>query len=366
MFHPILTRGMESAVALVAGGVLSLALSLAIIPAVLSLSHRRSWYDIPDARKIHTDPIPRLGGIGIFWGFVVSLLVGPLVVPALFSGSRWLAWEPRLLFPVAGMVVIHAMGLTDDFHNLRAGLKFLLQVIAAACVTAGGYVVSGVTLPGAGHVSFGILSYPLTVLWIVAISNAINLVDGVDGLAGGISGLTCLSLAVVAILGGKLLPAFAALALLGAIAGFLAFNLPPARIFMGDSGSLFIGFMLAVIPLLWRSDGVPLEELAGPATLLAIPILDTLLAIIRRLRERRAIHSPDREHIHHRLLALGLKDVSLLAIVYGTCLLLGAGAVIAALLEGYAALAVLAALWLAVIAALVVLARASRARAAAR
>jgi UDP-GlcNAc:undecaprenyl-phosphate/decaprenyl-phosphate GlcNAc-1-phosphate transferase len=353
---------MESASALVAVGALALIVSSAMTPLVLSLSHRRSWYDIPNARKIHTNLIPRLGGIAIFWGFVLAAVLVPLLLPLVFGGSRWLAWEPRLLFPLAGMVLIHGMGLTDDFHNLRAELKFTLQLVAAACVTAGGFLISGVSLPGLGEISFGIASYPLTVLWIVALSNAINLVDGVDGLAGGIAGLTALSLGLIGILSGNLLSAFVALGLLGGVAGFLAFNLPPARIFMGDSGSLFLGFVLAVIPLLGRSAGTSLDQLAGPVTLLAIPVLDTILAIVRRVRAGRAIHSADKEHIHHHLLALGLKDTSLLAIVYTACILFGAAAVAAVFMPKAGGIALLAAVWAAAIAGVIVLNRTSKAR----
>jgi UDP-GlcNAc:undecaprenyl-phosphate GlcNAc-1-phosphate transferase len=351
---------MENAIALVAAGALGLVLSVGITPVVLSVSHRREWYDIPNERKIHTNPIPRLGGIGIFWGLIVASIAVPLLFPLFVGRVESLTYSARFLFPLFGFCVIHTMGLIDDFHNLDAGLKFALQLVAGALVTVGGFTISRVTLPGIGSLSLGIFAYPLTVLWIVALSNAINLVDGVDGLAGGIAALTALSLALMNIIAGHFIPALVSLALLGSVAGFLAFNLPPARIFMGDSGALLIGFVLAVIPLLGTPGDSSIEDMVAPATLLAIPILDTLLAIIRRVREKRAIHSADKEHIHHRLLALGLKEPAILGIVYSACFVFGAAAVGSLYLQRIIGLGILAALWILAIAAVLVLGRLKR------
>jgi UDP-GlcNAc:undecaprenyl-phosphate GlcNAc-1-phosphate transferase len=351
---------MQNAIALVAAGALGLLVSFGIIPVVLSVSHRREWYDIPNERKIHTNPIPRLGGIGIFWGLVAPSIAVPLFLALLTGRGEPLAYQARYLYPLFGFCLIHGMGLVDDFHNLNAGLKFTLQIVAASLVTVGGFTISRVSFPGMGSLSFGIFSYPLTVLWIVALSNAINLVDGVDGLAGGIAALAALSLALMNIITGHLVPALVSLALLGSVAGFLAFNLPPARIFMGDSGALLIGFVLAVIPLMAKPGESSVEDMVAPATLLAIPILDTLLAIIRRVRERRAIHSADKAHIHHRLLALGLKEPALLGIVYSACIVFGAAAVGSLFLRRIVGLGILAVVWILAIAAVLVLGRLKR------
>jgi UDP-GlcNAc:undecaprenyl-phosphate GlcNAc-1-phosphate transferase len=257
------------------------------------------------------------------------------------------------------------MGLVDDFHNLRARLKFLLQVLAAALVTAGGFRIVSFTVPGSAAVSLGIFSYPITVLWIVAIANAINLVDGIDGLAGGVAAWTALSLALMSILTGHMVPALVSLSLLGAVMGFLAFNFPPARIFMGDSGSLLLGLVLAVIPLLGAPGKTTIEDLAAPATLLMFPILDTILAIVRRVRQKRSVYAPDKDHIHHRLLALGMRDTSIVLIIYAACVVFGAAAVASLFLGRLPGLVMLACLWVLAVAAIGVLDGARRRRAGA-
>jgi UDP-GlcNAc:undecaprenyl-phosphate GlcNAc-1-phosphate transferase len=252
------------------------------------------------------------------------------------------------------------MGLVDDFHNLRARLKFIVQLAAATLVTVGGFTISTVRIPGLGTYSLGLFSYPITVLWIVAISNAINLVDGVDGLAGGISAFAALSLGLVSLVQGHPIPALFAFALLGAVIGFLAFNFPPARIFMGDSGSLLLGCVLASLPLLATPGETSISDLFAPATVLLIPILDTVSAVVRRVKGRRAILSPDKEHIHHKLLALGWKETSILAIVYGFCLCFGVAAFGSMFLARGAALALLGSVWVAALIAFAVLNSATR------
>jgi UDP-GlcNAc:undecaprenyl-phosphate GlcNAc-1-phosphate transferase len=171
-------------------------------------------------------------------------------------------------------------------------------------------------------VELGILAYPFTILWMVGIANAINLVDGMDGLAGGIAGFAALAMGIIALLTGHFDTALIAFALLGGIIGFLFYNLPPARIFMGDSGSLFIGFTLAIIPLLGISPDASTGSVLIPVTLLTVPILDTLAAIIRRIKKKMPIIAPDKEHIHHKLLELGLTDKKILTIIYSICLYL--------------------------------------------
>ncbi len=343
---------MESALPLVAAGALALLLASGIIPAVIAVSHRRSWFDIPDDRKIHTDPIPRLGGVGIFIGLMGGCLAVPLLFPLLLPSLDPPRFDEGMVFVFLGFTLIHGMGLLDDFHNLRAWLKFLLQLVAAALVTVGGFTISRISFPGIGSVSLGVVSYPLTVLWIVAISNAINLVDGIDGLAGGISAWTALSLAIISILSRQPVPALVSLSLLGAVMGFLAFNFPPARIFMGDSGSLLLGFVLAVIPLLGSRGGVSGEDMATPATLLLVPIIDTILAITRRARQGRAIYAPDKEHLHHRLLAVGMKDTRILLVMYSVCVAAGIASVTAVFLGRGERLVLLLCVWVLAIAAL--------------
>jgi len=341
---------------------LAFGVSAAIIPFVLALSHKRSWYDIPNARKIHTNPVPRLGGIGIFFGTMVGSLAVPLLLP-LIAPTLWNDGYSISYVPVfIAFAIIHGLGLIDDFHNLHALLKLSLQIVAAALVTVGGFTISSISLPGLAPLSFGILSYPITILWIVTISNAINLVDGVDGLAGGISGIAAIFLGVLCLLQGHGSSAVVAFAVLGACIGFLLFNWPPARLFMGDSGSLFIGFVLATIPLMISPGQTTIGSLMGPVTVLLVPILDTVSAIFRRLRERRPIHSPDKEHIHHKLLAMGLRQLQLLSVTYAACIVLGGFAVVAHFLRRGSADILLISVWIVCLCALWTLSRVSHRR----
>jgi UDP-GlcNAc:undecaprenyl-phosphate GlcNAc-1-phosphate transferase len=198
--------------------------------------------------------------------------------------------------------------------------KFILQVAAAAIITSGGFLIRSISLPYVGSLNLGLAAYPLTVVWLVGIANALNLIDGMDGLAGGIGAFAAAAMGTMALLQGSARGAVLAFALLGALLAFLIYNFPPARIFMGDSGSLFLGLTLAALPL---AGGIPRSAAFGslivPVTLLTVPILDTATAIIRRLRHRRSIISPDKQHIHHKLLAMGLSERQILTVIYGMC-----------------------------------------------
>jgi UDP-GlcNAc:undecaprenyl-phosphate GlcNAc-1-phosphate transferase len=336
---------METASALAAAGALALIISIVMMPLVILVAHQRRWFDIPNERKIHTDPIPRLGGIGLFFGLVISSVAVPLILPALFPDSWPVSYSVRYVPVFSAFCLIFVLGLVDDFHNLRAELKFSLQIAAAVLITVGGFTISVIRIPGLPELSLGIFAYPITALWIVTISNAINLVDGIDGLAGGITGFSALSLGVMCLLQGQVMPALVAFSLLGAVLGFLAFNLPPARIFMGDSGSLLLGFVLAVIPLMGGAGSTSIVDLFAPATVLLIPIIDTIAAIARRMRARRPIYKPDRDHIHHKLLALGLNETAILLILYGWCAYAGIAAVVSLFLRRGQAALLLAAVW---------------------
>ena len=292
-------------------------INLLILPLVLRLAHRHKWYDRPDSRKIHTGLIPRMGGPGLFLSFILAVVLPALALPRL-GGGRLL--EPRLIALFGGMTIVHLAGLYDDFKNLPAIWKFVLQLAAAAIITSGGFLIRSVTLPYLGSINLGLAAYPLTVIWLVGIANAVNLIDGMDGLAGGIGAFAAAAMGAIALLQGSTRGAVLAFALFGALLAFLLFNFPPARIFMGDSGSLFLGLTLAALPLV---GGIPRSAAFGslivPVTLLTVPILDTATAILRRLRHRRSIISPDRQHIHHKLLAMGLSERQILTVIYGMC-----------------------------------------------
>lgn len=309
--------------------------SLIVIPIVLALAHRNRWYDKIDDRKIHAADTPRLGGVGMFSSFIaVSAVAMALASRIPDVGSVGIS-ALRISGLVIGLLLIHVVGLIDDFTNIRAIIKLFGQILAATAVAASGITIDSLSFmplgaASSGHsLALGFLAYPVTIIWIIALSNAMNLVDGLDGYAGGISATAALFLGVVATVNGNVAQAVLSFVLFGSILGFLAFNFPPAKIFMGDSGSLFLGFALAVIPLVPGSAGGRTVPLLVPISLLLIPILDTLYAIVRRTRQRRPIYSADRGHLHHKLLELGLAPRTILAIVYSYCIVLGIVALLA-------------------------------------
>jgi len=299
----------------------ALGLNLLVIPTILRMAHKFKWYDLPSNRKIHTGLIPRLGGPGMYLSFICAAVLVPVVVN-LISGVS-VRYNLRFVSLFLGISLILAIGLIDDFRPLKALLKFFLQLLAAIIVTAGGFLIHSLTLPYLGRLGLGLFAYPVTILWLVGISNAINLIDGVDGLAGGISAFAALSMGIIALIQGSAVTSVLCFALFGAILGFLVFNFPPAKIFMGDSGSLFLGFCLAVFPLVGGISKVSaFGTLLVPVTLLTIPILDISTSVIRRLRNKVPIIHPDKEHIHHKLLDMGLNQRQILWVLYGFSLYL--------------------------------------------
>ncbi|MBA7699258.1 putative undecaprenyl-phosphate N-acetylglucosaminyl 1-phosphate transferase [subsurface metagenome] len=296
--------------------------NLGLIPIIIRLAHHFKWYDLPDRRKIHTGLIPRLGGTGMFISLIIASLLTHLLIFALNRGRTLAQISYKFYMPFLGIALIYLLGLYDDFKNLRAPYKFILQLAAAGIVTSGGYLIRSLTLPYIGYIHLGLMAYPITVIWIVGISNAINLIDGMDGLAGGIVAFAALSMGIIALIQHELNAAILAFSLLGAVFGFLIFNFPPAKIFMGDSGSLMLGFTLSIFPLMGISKASAFGSLIVPITLLTIPIIDTAAAILRRLRQKRPIISPDKEHIHHKLLEMGLNERQILSVLYGFCLYL--------------------------------------------
>jgi len=321
--------------------------SLLLIPGILALAHRKGWYDKIDDRKIHVTETPRLGGVGMFASFFVIGVIATLVANSVVTLQNNPLSVGRLMGLAVGVILIHVVGLIDDFTNIRALIKLAGQILAAAIAALGGLTVHRLGLPGVpGGIELGIVAYPVTVIWIIALSNAVNLVDGIDGYAGGIAANAALIYGVIALMTGNQTQAVLSFILLGSILGFLAFNFPPARIFMGDSGSLFLGFVLAVLPLIPGSDGVRTMPFIVPISLLLIPILDTLYAIIRRYREGRPFYSPDREHLHHKLLDLGLAPRTILAIVYSYCFIMGLSALLISSVKSPWAIAAQLAVWI--------------------
>jgi UDP-GlcNAc:undecaprenyl-phosphate GlcNAc-1-phosphate transferase len=228
--------------------------------------------------------------------------------------------------------MVHGLGLVDDFRNIRAIYKLIGLIIAGALVAIGGALMDGIYLPLIGFViPLGPLSGAITIFWLISISNAVNLIDGLDGLAGGTGLIAAFAIGVVHIILGNFPGALYSIILAGALLAFLVFNRPKAKIFMGDSGSLFLGFLLGALVFIGGSDTSSMQQelnqfVAGfvlTITVLIVPIVDMISAILRRLRERKPIHHPDKEHLHHKLLGMGFSTVNILFLVHGVNLLMG-------------------------------------------
>jgi UDP-GlcNAc:undecaprenyl-phosphate GlcNAc-1-phosphate transferase len=319
----------------------SFMLSLSAVALFLKISRRMGWYDRTSGRKIHTGNVPRLGGIGFALAFIIVFcIVAGFRLEGISLTIRFLPLAPAFALILAG-------GLRDDFKPLASRYRLMLQVGAALCVLLSGHLFDGFMFIGRVGVpelpGWALLRYPLTFLWIVGMTNAVNLIDGVDGLAGGVSLLAVLSLGIIsASLGTGPGIVLLCACLAAAVLGFLAFNapFPQAKIFMGDGGAYFLGFALALIPLA-GGDGRGLPVLHA-AAVLQIPILDTVAAVWRRLRDGRRIDSPDRAHTHHKLMNLGLSSRRIDAVLFTLQICLGALVYAAVKTGGYLSLAMLA------------------------
>lgn len=319
---------------ILAAAAAAIVLNSIFTPVLIWLAHRFHWYDEVDPRKIHSGQIPRIGGVGIFLSFIVVVLFMLLSPRALRGSLPVMTLLTALPFLIA-FAMVNTLGLVDDFTNLRARMKVVFQSVGALIVVVFGHPFAGVYLPILKvFLSFGIFSYVITFFWIIALCNAVNLIDGMDGLAGGTSAIAALSMGAVFLVQRAYTPALFAFVLGGAIVGFLFFNMPPAKLFMGDSGALFIGFSLASLPVIQPPtvrEGTPFLL---AVTILLIPILDTVAAILRRIRRRSPIHLPDREHMHHKLLDLGVPSGGILAIIYSIAGVLGITTVLWAMNSG--------------------------------
>jgi UDP-GlcNAc:undecaprenyl-phosphate GlcNAc-1-phosphate transferase len=289
-------------------------LAILTTPIVICIARRLNIVDAPDLRKVHVRPIPRIGGVAIFVS-MMGLVVPILFFPALIDGN-FFAVRSKVIVLLLASAFMFLVGLADDIWTLRVRTKLLAQLVAAIFVCWAGIRIDSIKITEALAFDFGWFSWPFTIFWIVGICNAINLVDGLDGLAAGICAATCGVIVILTLHFGPDLMTITMLSLLGALCGFLFFNFNPARVFMGDSGSLFLGFTIAGSSVLCAAKTETVVGLALPILSLGIPIFDTLLSMLRRFLDRRSIFSPDRGHFHHRLLALGLRQRHAVIIVY--------------------------------------------------
>lgn len=306
---------------------LALLVSFAMTPFVKKLAFKIGAVDVPkDARRMHDHPIPRLGGLAIYIGCIVSLL--------LFAEI-----DRELQGILLGSLIIVAVGVVDDAHPLGAGIKFILQIVAALVAVWHGVLIQTIASPipflGGPYWDFGIWAIPITVIWIVAVTNSVNLIDGLDGLADGVSTIAAATMLVISLLMGDMKIALICAALVGACLGFIPYNRNPAQIFMGDTGSTFLGFMLATVSVIGLFKLYAIISFIVPFIILGFPIFDTVSAFTRRILKGQNPMKADRSHTHHKLIDMGMNQKQAVATLYMVAGVLGLCAVMV-VTKGYA------------------------------
>lgn len=292
-------------------------LALIFTPVAIKIAPKIGAVDIPkDNRRMHTKAMPRFGGMAIYIGTVASMLI-------------FLPYSTQMMGLIAGGTLIFLVGIIDDLKNLNAKLKLVCQILCAFILFQFSVRISFIGNPfGEGYYFFPwIVSLLVTVIWIVGITNTINLIDGLDGLAGGVAFIASISIAYIAYISGKPEASMAMLAIAGGALGFLPFNFNPAKIFMGDGGALFLGFMLAGVSVMNPMKSATMLATVVPVLVLGLPIFDTAFAILRRLVNRRPIMEADKGHLHHRIMAAGLGQRRTVLTLYGISGVMGVAAI---------------------------------------
>ena len=285
------------------------------VPLAIRVALRIGAMDEPNQRKVHQVAMPRVGGIAIFLAFFLSVLI-------------FIPKSAQINGLIIGAAIIFIAGLLDDVFNLPAWVKLIPQLLAASIAVYSGIVVSFVTNPFNGMVNLGYLSIPITLIWIVGITNAINLIDGLDGLAAGVTAIAGCTMGIVTLLNGQTVAAVMAFILVASTIGFLPYNFYPARTFMGDCGSNLLGFVLGCLAVLGLAKSAAIISLFIPIVILVIPIFDTFFAIVRRIYNKTPIFSPDKDHLHHRLMGMGFSHQNSVLIIYGISCFFGVIAVV--------------------------------------
>lgn len=307
---------------------ISLIISWILTPFVKKLAFKIGAVDRPNARKVHHRIMPRMGGLAIYIGFMAAAVT-------------CMELTRDVVGILLGGTVIAIVGILDDMFQLAARVKLVGQIIAALVPVCFGVRIEWLNNPCGGYFYLNYLSIPFTVFWIVSFTNVVNLIDGLDGLAAGVSAIASVTVIMVALQQGLYPVAVITAALAGGIIGFIRYNFNPATIFMGDTGSLFLGYMLAAISIFGAVKSAATIALLVPAIALGLPIMDTAFAIVRRYKNGRPIFSPDKGHIHHRLLAMGFSQRQAVIFMYlisaGLCLT----AVLLTEMEGIYAIALL-------------------------
>lgn len=302
--------------------IVSFVVAYMMTPPVKTFAEKVGAIDIPkDDRRIHDHPIPRMGGIAIFIGFMASMLV-------------FVEMNHPVIGMLVGALIIAVMGAIDDIVALNAWVKLTFQVLAAIVAIRCGVVVDAISNPNilsnVTTINIGWLSIPLTLIWIIGCTNAVNLIDGLDGLAVGVSAISSFTMLIVAMFVAEPTVAIILAALTGACVGFMPYNMNPAKIFMGDVGSQLLGFILASASIMGLFKFHAIITFFVPLLALGVPIFDTSFAFIRRIIHKQSPFHADKKHLHHRLLALGLSQKQAVAVLYGISAVLGIFAVLMA------------------------------------
>lgn len=334
--------------------ILPLILSLALTPWVIRFAIKVNAVDQPDERKVHQNPIPRLGGLAVVVSFLLSTVFLFVAMQTLFPGISGFNPDPEttIIYSLAigAILLIFSLGAWDDINPLKPGIKFLIQFVAATLAYIAGFHISIVSDPfGTGFINLAWLSYPLTVIWIVGVTNAFNLIDGLDGLASGTALIALATIGTITFIYGQIETVLICIILGGSVLGFLWYNFRPARVFLGDSGSLFLGFILALLSIQSFTKIPTSFALLVPFFALGLPIMDTFLSMIRRflswfLPEKyatshnvsfkqmiKSLFQPDKSHVHHQLLQKGFSHKHTVLVLYIVSAIFGAGAIAIAL-----------------------------------
>ncbi|PLR90796.1 glycosyltransferase family 4 protein [Bacillus sp. T33-2] len=300
--------------------------AMLLTPLIKKLAFKIGATDQPNHRKVHAKIMPRLGGLAIFFSFILGIVI---LQPSVNYELATIQPNEKLhLAIIFGSLIILLTGIFDDIKEISPKVKMLGQVVASFIVVLFGDLnVEFINLPFGGQIDFGFLSIPITMIWIIGITNAINLIDGLDGLAAGVSTIALFTIAGMALLMGNAYVMVMALLLAVASAGFLVYNFHPAKIFMGDTGALFLGYMIGVLSLLGFKS-VTFISLIVPIIILGVPISDTFFAIIRRIVNKQPLSAPDKSHLHHCLLRVGFSHKQTVLLIYAMSALFGLAAFI--------------------------------------
>jgi UDP-GlcNAc:undecaprenyl-phosphate/decaprenyl-phosphate GlcNAc-1-phosphate transferase len=291
--------------------------SLSLIPLIIRISLRHSIYDDIDARKIHKGQISRLGGVAVFVAFFALMIF-------VLSDAR--VHFNRLIY-ICAVALAFLTGFLDDLFRIRARYKFILQISAAVLAVISGLSFDAIKVFSYAEINFGMMASVITVIWIVTFMNAVNLIDGMDGLSTGIVIIANVFVYIIAIMSGSPVVAALSAVLGGAVLGFYVFNFPPARIFLGDGGAYFIGFVYATIPLMGIKKSAVFTLFLVPMVLLLVPIADVIQVMINRYKRGTNLFFPDKSHLHHRLMSVGVSTKGILFVMYTYTVVLGLSAI---------------------------------------